>query len=95
MEFDDFNVSNVSPSLVYIDFAQQIILWPQIADIWPAYSNLCIYDPIQNSENVITTIDISYRVKGTLTVTPEYDGQIDAFIVCEDTDWTMFLLRYS
>ena len=83
MEFDDFNVSNVSPSLVYIDFAQQIILWPQIADIWPAYTNLCIYDPIQNSENVITTIDISYRVKGTLTVTPEYDGQIDAFIVCE------------
>jgi len=24
----------------------------------------------------------------------KYSGH-DAFIVCEDTDWTMFLLRYS
>jgi hypothetical protein len=83
MEFGDFNVTNVSPSLVYVDFARQdVLIFPKIADVWPAYTNLSIYNATV-SENIVTTIDIEWRCKGTMTITASYQGPIDVYIFAE------------
>jgi hypothetical protein len=84
MEFGDFNIVNVSPSLVYVNYAQNLILsWPMTFDnYFDGYTNLALYRATV-SENVITNININWRCKGTLTFTPTFDGQIDAFIIAE------------
>jgi hypothetical protein len=83
MEFGDFNVTNVSPSLVYVaDAEQDVLIFPKIGDVWPAYTNLSIYNAT-TSENIITTIDIEWRCKGTMTITASYQGPIDVYIFAE------------
>ena len=83
MEFGDSNISNVSPSLVYINNAQSnILVWPMAPIQYLGYQNLSFYEAT-TSENVINTIDVTWRCKGTMTITCSYDADFDLYIFAE------------
>jgi hypothetical protein len=83
MEFGDSNISNVSPSLVYIDNAQSnIIVWPMLPIQYLGYQNLSFYEAT-TSENIVTTIDVTWRCKGTMTITCSYDADFDLYLFAE------------
>ncbi len=83
MEFGESNISNVSPSLVYIDNAQSnIIVWPMLPIQYLGYQNLSFYEAT-TSENIINTIDVTWRCKGTMTITCSYDADFDLYLFAE------------
>ena len=84
MEFGNSNISNVSPSLVYINNAQSnILVWPMAPIQYLGYQNLSFYEAT-TSENVINTIDVTWRCKGTMTITCSYDADFDLYIFAEN-----------
>ncbi len=83
MEFGDSNISNVSPSLVYINNAQSnILVWPMAPNQYLGYQNLSFYEAT-TSENIVTTIDVTWRCKGTMTITCSYDANFDLYLFAE------------
>lgn len=83
MEFGDSNISNVSPSLVYINNAQSnILVWPMAPSQYLGYQNLSFYEAT-TSENIVTTIDVTWRCKGTMTITCSYDADFDLYLFAE------------
>jgi hypothetical protein len=91
MEFGDSNISNVSPSLVFINNAQSnIIVWPMLPIQYLGYQNLSFYKAVE-SENIINTIDVTWRCKGTMTITCSYDANFAIFIFAEKASDTVFL----
>jgi hypothetical protein len=83
MEFGDSNISNVSPSLVYISNAQSnILVWPMAPNQYLGYQNLSFYEAT-TSENIVTTIDVTWRCKGTMTITCSYDADFDLYLFAE------------
>ena len=76
IEFGTFNITNVSPSLVYYNYAQtQIVNWPMIPiEKWTnGYSYLKTYTSLQN-DNVVNVIQVDWKCKGTMTITTSYNG---------------------
>jgi hypothetical protein len=83
MEFGDSNISNVSPSLIYINNAQSnILVWPMAPNQYLGYQNLSFYEAT-TSENIVTTIDVTWRCKGTMTITCSYDADFDLYLFAE------------
>ena len=78
IEFGTFNITNVSPSLVYYNYAQtQIVNWPMIPiEKWTnGYSYLKTYTSLQN-DNVVNVIQVDWKCKGTMTITTSYNGVV-------------------
>jgi hypothetical protein len=91
IEFKNSNISNVSPSLVFINNAQSnIIIWPMTSIQFAGYKKLRFYKPVE-SENIINTIDVTWRCKGTMTITCSYDANFAIFIFAEKASDTVFL----
>ncbi len=91
MEFGNSNISNVSPSLVYINDAQSnIIVWPMLPIQYLGYQNLSFYEATI-SENLINTIDVTWRCKGTMTITCSYNANFAIYIFAEKASNFAFL----
>jgi len=91
MEFGESNISNVSPSLVYInDATSNIIVWPMLPIQYLGYQNLSFYEAVE-SENIVTTIDITWRCKGTMTITCNYNANFALYLFAEKASNFAFL----
>ena len=75
MEFGDFNVNNVSPSIVAKNEGIDNIIFPMSGSDFSQYFNfIYLYQPAV--DDCVSNIDYTWRTKGNFNITPNYNGSI-------------------
>jgi hypothetical protein len=81
MEFGDFNVNNVSPSIVYDN--NGINNWTTLpiapSEIEKFFNFIYLYQPI--TTDCVDLIDVTWRAKGNFNITPNYNGSVSRLII--------------
>jgi hypothetical protein len=76
MEFGDFNVNNVSPSIVAKNEGIDNISFPMSGSDFSQYFNfIYLYQPAV--DDCVSNIDYTWRTKGNFNITPNYNGSIE------------------
>ena len=76
MEFGDFNVNNVSPSIVAKNEGIDNISFPMSGSDFSQYFNfIYLYQPAV--DDCVINIDYTWRTKGNFNITPNYNGSIE------------------
>lgn len=81
MEFGEFNVNNISPTILYkADGVTDWFVFPITPDIIAEYFNFCyLYQP--KPTDCVDNIDITWRAKGNFNITPNYNGSVSNLII--------------
>lgn len=76
MEFGDWNVNNVSPSIVAKNEGIDNIAFPMSGSDFSQYFNfIYLYQPAV--DDCVSNIDYTWRTKGNFNITPNYNGFIE------------------
>jgi hypothetical protein len=79
MEFGDFNVNNVSPSIVAKNEGIDNISFPMSGSDFSQYFNfIYLYQPAV--DDCVSNIDYTWRTKGNFNITPNYNGSIEIIL---------------
>ena len=76
IEFGDWNVNNVSPSIVAKNEGIDNISFPMSGSDFSQYFNfIYLYQPAV--DDCVSNIDYTWRTKGNFNITPNYNGSIE------------------
>jgi len=76
IEFGDWNVNNVSPSIVAKNEGIDNIIFPMSGSDFSQYFNfIYLYQPAV--DDCVSNIDYTWRTKGNFNITPNYNGSIE------------------
>lgn len=81
IEFGEFNVNNISPSIVYD--TDGINNWTTLpiapSEITKFFDFIYLYQPIP--DDCVDVINVNWRTKGNFNITPNFNGTIDRLIL--------------
>ena len=81
MEFGEFNVNNISPSIVYdTDGINNWTILPIApSEITKFFDFIYLYQPIP--DDCVDVINVDWRTKGNFNITPNFNGTLDRLIL--------------